>query len=182
MVDGRIAKGSDDEIFITRLRKFVRVQYKNITYSMYAVLNPFSWTFSRTLFGRRILYLHAHIINIRFNRIQFLPWSSYDAIHIIIVIVIIVIIVIIIIYIYICILYIMHNNNMYTIGWWPYNGHVVMQMHDCFEPGEYRRRVLYVFHDHDDLERRRVSRIFADLHVHVQCDHLQPVHVPGLEV
>lgn len=57
-----------------------------------------------------------------------------------------------------------------------------MQMNYCFEPGEYRRRVLHVFHDHDDLERRRVSRIFADLHVHVQRDHLQSVHVSGLEV
>jgi len=65
---------------------------------------------------------------------------------------------------------------------WPHNGHVVMQMHYCFESGEYRRCVLHVFHDHDDLERRRVSGIFADLHVHVQCDHLQSVHVPGLEV
>lgn len=66
--------------------------------------------------------------------------------------------------------------------WWPYNGHVVMQMHYCFETGEYRWRVLHVFHDHDDLESRRVSGIFADLHVHVQRDHLQLVHVPGLEV
>lgn len=66
--------------------------------------------------------------------------------------------------------------------WWPHNGHVVMQMHYCFKSGEYRRRVLHVFHDHDDLECRRVSGIFANLHVHVQCDHLQSVHVPGLEV
>jgi len=66
--------------------------------------------------------------------------------------------------------------------WWPYNGHVVMQMHYCFESSKYRRCVLHVFHDHDDLERRRVSRIFADLYIHIKCDHLQSVHVLGLEV
>lgn len=66
--------------------------------------------------------------------------------------------------------------------WWTYNGYVVMQMHYCFELGKYRRRVLYVFHDHDDLECRRVSGIFADLYIHIQRDHLQSVHVSGLEV
>jgi len=57
-----------------------------------------------------------------------------------------------------------------------------MQMHYCFEPRKYWRRVLYVFHDHDDLKRRRVSGIFADLHIHIQRDHLQSVHISGLEV
>lgn len=63
-----------------------------------------------------------------------------------------------------------------------HHGHVVAHVHDRLEPGEHRRRVLHVFHDHDDLERGRVPGVLAGLRVHVQSDHLQPVHVSGLEV
>lgn len=63
-----------------------------------------------------------------------------------------------------------------------HHGHVVAHVHDRLEPGEHRRRVLHVFHDHDDLERSRVPGVLAGLRVHVQRDHLQPVHVSGLEV